>query len=155
MENSISVLKLLLWGPFAMQSVTYFSSLVFSCPPRASHNGFKQFLGLLFHKIFPQFWYFDTILVWKSKKMSSGNKGAYCTQFLSLNQIRFPKNLLCNICWLSVEHNAQLVIRGSDVILRQTVNIKTLLLLQKKIAHIVGRLFQLFGWWRVFWSCSI
>ena len=126
-----------------MQSVTYFSSLVFSCPPRASHNWFKQFLGLLFHKVFPQFSHFITILVRKSKKISIGNL---------LNQIRFWKNLLCNICWLYL---SQLIIGESDMILRQTKNRKKVLLLQKKIAHIVGRLFQLFGWWRVFWSCSI
>jgi hypothetical protein len=95
-----------------MQSVTYFSSLVFSCPPRASHNWLKQFLGLHFHKIFPQLWYFNTILVRKSKKMSIGNL---------LNQIRFWKNLLCNICWLYL---SQLIIGESDMILRQTVNRK-------------------------------
>ena len=40
---------------------------------------------------------------------------------------------------------SQLVIVESDMIMRQTMNKEMLLLLQKKIALIVGRLFQLFG----------
>ena len=101
-----------------MQSVTYFQAWSFHVHPEQATMGSNNFMDCFFTRYF------------------SNTPILHTVPFVESDLVAKKPTLQCLFIVLrSLEHIAQLVIQGSDVILWQSINIKMLLLLQKKIAH--------------------